>query len=100
LFIGYQAEDTLGRKILDGEKRVFIEGQEFEVKAEILTLFSYSAHLDQEGILGWLEPQKFNIKMIFLTHGDKNAKEELKRKIMDEMAIDVKIPKDGDFFEL
>jgi metallo-beta-lactamase family protein len=100
LFVGYQAEGSLGRKILDGEKNVFIEGENLEVKAEILTLFSYSAHRDQEGILEWLRPQRFKLKKIFLTHGDEKAKQELKRKIMDELTIKVIIPVENFFVDL
>jgi metallo-beta-lactamase family protein len=100
LFVGYQAEGSLGRKILDGEKNVFIEGENLEVKAEILTLFSYSAHRDQEGILEWLKPQRFKLKKIFLTHGDEKAKQELKRKIMDELTIETIIPVENFFIDL
>jgi metallo-beta-lactamase family protein len=100
LFVGYQAEGSLGRKILDGEKNVFIEGENLEVKAEILTLFSYSAHRDQEGILEWLKPQRFKLKKIFLTHGDEKAKQELKRKIMDELTIETIIPVENFFVDL
>jgi metallo-beta-lactamase family protein len=100
LFVGYQAEGSLGRKILDGEKNVFIEGENLEVKAEILTLFSYSAHRDQEGILEWLKPQRFKLKKIFLTHGDEKAKQELKRKIMDELTIETIVPVENFFVDL
>jgi metallo-beta-lactamase family protein len=100
LFVGYQAEGSLGRKILDGEKNVFIEAENLEVKAEILTLFSYSAHRDQEGILEWLRPQRFKLKKIFLTHGDEKAKQELKRKIMDELTIETIIPVENFFVEV
>jgi metallo-beta-lactamase family protein len=99
LFVGYQAEGSLGRKILDGEKNIFIEGENLEVKAEILTLFSYSAHRDREGILEWLRPQRFKLKKIFLTHGDEKAKQELKRKIMDELTIETIIPVENFFVE-
>jgi metallo-beta-lactamase family protein len=100
LFIGYQAEGSLGRKILEGEKNVFIEGENLNVKAEILTLFSYSAHRDQEGIFEWLIPQKFNLKKIFLVHGDEIAKQSLKTKIMDELAIETIIPGENFFVNL
>jgi metallo-beta-lactamase family protein len=100
LFVGYQAEGSLGRKILDGEKNVFIEGENLEVKAEILTLFSYSAHRDQEGILEWLKPLRFKLKKIFLTHGDEKAKQELKGKIMDELTIETIIPVENFFVDL
>jgi metallo-beta-lactamase family protein len=88
----------LGRKILEGEKQIEIDNENFEVKAEILTLFSYSAHRDQIGILEWLRPQRFNLKTIFLTHGEESAKNSLKTKIMDELTISTIIPKQGESF--
>ncbi len=91
LFVGYQAEGSLGRKILEGEEKI---------KGEVLSLFSYSAHRDQEGILEWLKPQRFNLKKIFLTHGEEKAKMALKTKIMDELAIETVIPKEGEIFEV
>ncbi|GIW67344.1 MAG: MBL fold hydrolase [Candidatus Parcubacteria bacterium] len=100
LFVGYQAQGSLGRKILEGEKEIFLDGQKINVKAEISTLFSYSAHIDQQGILEWLYPQRFNLKTIFLIHGDTSAKQELKTKIMDELTLDVIIPEQNDFFEI
>ncbi len=100
LFVGFQAENSLGRKILEGIKEIFIDEKPYKVNAEILSLFSYSAHRDQEGILEWLFPQRFNLKKIFLTHGDNEVKRIFKTKIMDELAIDVYIPKEKDVFEL
>jgi metallo-beta-lactamase family protein len=55
LFVGYQAENTLGRKILDGQPVVSIFGDEYEVKARIIKIAGYSAHADHNGLLGWLQ---------------------------------------------
>ena len=99
LFVGYQAKGSLGRKILDGEKKIEINGNDYDVKAEILTLFSYSAHPDQEAILNWIKPQRFKIKKIMLTHGDIESKEALKTRIMDELAIETIIPQYKESFE-
>ncbi|BCX15372.1 MAG: MBL fold hydrolase [Candidatus Parcubacteria bacterium] len=83
LFIGYQAPESLGRKILDGEMKI---------KGEILTLFSYSAHRDQAGILEWVKPQRFNLKEIFLVHGNNDEKKALQTLIMDSLALKTTIP--------
>lgn len=95
LFVGYQAKGSIGRKILEGEKNIYINNKNVNVKAEILTLLSYSAHRDQQGLLEWIKPRRFNLKKIYLTHGDFDAKKDLKTKIMDEMAINVVIPNDN-----
>lgn len=100
LFVGYQVENSLGGKILKGEKRVLIDNEIFEVRAEILSLLSYSAHCDQNGLIDWLKPRRYDLKKVFLTHGDLKAKEDLRRKIMDELAVETLIPKRGDFYNL
>jgi len=100
LFVGFQAENSLGRKILEGVKEIFIDEKPYKVNSEVLNLFSYSAHRDQEGILEWLYPQRFNLKKVFLTHGDDDVKKAFKTKIMDELALNVYIPKENDIFEL
>ncbi|MER3581313.1 MAG: hypothetical protein C4347_00390 [Patescibacteria group bacterium] len=100
LFIGFQAENSLGRKILEGAKEIYLDDKEYKVRAEVLSLLSYSAHRDQSGILEWIYPQRFILKKIFLTHGDQKVKEIFRLKIMDEYAIDVYIPQKSQFFEL
>jgi metallo-beta-lactamase family protein len=100
LFVGFQAENSLGRKILEGVKEIFIDEKPYKVNSEVLNLFSYSAHRDQEGILEWLYPQRFNLKKVFLTHGDDDVKKAFKTKIMDQLALNVYIPKENDIFEL
>ena len=53
LFVGYQAPGTLGRRIVDGEKRVKILGEEFQVKARVEYIEGYSGHADQNGLLAF-----------------------------------------------
>ncbi len=100
LFVGYQTEDSLGRKILEGTKEVEIEGEKIAVNARISELLSYSSHMDQKEILDWLRPRRFNLKKVFLSHGDKKAKDVLSFKIRDELGLDVEIPKTGQIVEL
>lgn len=100
LFVGYQAEGSLGRKILDGAKEILINGKKFSVFAEIISLFSFSAHRDQQGILDWLYPRRFNLRKVFLTHGDHQSKENLRLKIMDNLAIETIIPGSGEEIEI
>lgn len=91
LFIGYQLEGSLGRNILEGK---------IKTPAEILYLSSYSSHRDQSGILEWLKPQRFNLKSIFLTHGDLNSKKVLRNKIIDELAVETFIPSYKEIYEI
>jgi metallo-beta-lactamase family protein len=87
LFVTFQPEGSLGRKILEGEKEVFVEENKYKVKLEVRSIFSYSNHMDQSGIINWLKPQRGKIKEIFLFHGDEEAKKVLKHKIMDYLGI-------------
>ena len=100
LFVGFQVEGSLGRKILDGDKNIIIENNSFEVRAKIEKLLSYSDHKDQKSIMDWIRPQGQNIKKIFLVHGDKEPKISLKTKIMDDLGVDVEIPTKNDTIEL
>lgn len=82
VFVGYQAEGTLGRKILDGEKAVTIFGEKIVVQAEIHNVQGLSGHADQKGILNWIKNIKNGVRdTIFITHGDSEAQETLEEKL-------------------
>lgn len=100
LFIGYQAENSLGRKLLEGEKIITIDNESYSVKASIKSLFSFSNHMDQSMMLNWISPRRFTIREIFLFHGDSEVKEIFKHKIIDTLGIRVSIPRKGEIFEL
>jgi len=100
LFVGYQAQGTLGRKILDGEKLVTIHGEKIAVKAEIVNIETYSAHADQAGLLGWLRHFASPPRGIFLVHGEEEGQNALARAIKEEFDVPVYIPELLDEFEL
>jgi len=81
LFVGYQAEGSLGRKLLDGEKSVTLFGEEITVNAEIRSLHGTSGHADQMGLLRWIKGYKEKPALIFVNHGDENACEDFKRSL-------------------
>jgi metallo-beta-lactamase family protein len=68
--VGYMAEGTLGRKLLDGDKMVYIHKQPIEVKAKIVTYGGLSGHGDYNEILEWLRPFTKAPKRVFITHGE------------------------------
>jgi metallo-beta-lactamase family protein len=92
LFVGYQAQGSLGRKILEGEKEVYLDGKKYSVKAKIEKILAYSGHKDQRAIIDWIFPQRFKIKKIFLVQGEEKAKTILKSRIEDYLGIKVEIP--------
>lgn len=78
LFVGYQAEGTLGRRIKDGNKVVKIYGESYAVNAEIRTIESFSSHADQPQLLNWLN--SFETKpLVFFVHGEPEQLEALKK---------------------
>ncbi len=96
LFIGYQAAGTLGRRILEGERRVTVLGEEVEVRCRKRAISGYSAHADQEKLLAWIAPMRQSLKKIFLIHGEVDQGEQLAVKIRDELAVKAHIPKYGE----
>ena len=92
LFVGYQAEGTLGRKILSGETRVKIFGEEIGVNAEIRKLDAFSGHADQNGLLDFIDKMEKKPKRIFLVHGEYEAQMILADMISTKFGIEVIIP--------
>ena len=81
LIIGYQAQGSLGRILLDGATRVRIQGEEIEVKAAVRQLDLYSGHADAQGLESWVQ-ERFPIRHeIFLTHGEESGISALKTRL-------------------
>ncbi len=81
LFVGFQAQGTLGRTIVDGAKRVRISGRDLAVRATIRRIDSYSAHADRGDLIRWID-ERLPVKgSIFLSHGEKEALNSLKEAI-------------------
>jgi len=70
LLTGYQAENTLGRKLRDGWKSVRIFGLPAQVEAEVASLEALSAHADADELLNWMKPMTATLKKVFLVHGE------------------------------
>jgi metallo-beta-lactamase family protein len=100
LFTGYQAEGTLGRRILEGEPVVRIHKQEVRVRAKIEKVNALSAHADQGEILRWLHGFKTPPRRTFLVHGEPDAQAALEAKIREDLGWDVVIPMQGQTFPL
>ncbi len=77
LITGWQAPYTLGRRIADEEPVVRIFGEEFERRAEVYTLYGYSAHADHTDLLTWATPQAHTVKTAFIVHGDPKPAQNL-----------------------
>ena len=92
LFVGFQAEGTLGKKIMNGEKLVKIFGEEIAVNAQIKYLDAFSGHADKLGLLKWIEKMDKKPENIFLVHGEYPSQQALKISITEKFNIPVAIP--------
>ena len=100
LFVGYQAEGTLGRRILDGEKKVKIHGEEIAIKADIVKIDGFSAHADQKGLVDWLKGFQETPDKVFLVHGEEDALNTLQRVILSETGLRAEIPQYGARYDI
>lgn len=92
LMVGYQAEGTRGRKLLEGAKEIKMYGKYYPVNARIEEVLGLSAHGDQEDLLQWLSELETKPEMIFLVHGETEALQALKLKIEERYGISCQIP--------
>ena len=81
IFVGYQAEGTLGRKLVQGAKEITLFGEIVKVNAEIYNLEGFSGHADQLGLMDWLSGFEKAPKQLFLVHGEEQSKIDLAKKI-------------------
>jgi metallo-beta-lactamase family protein len=100
LFVGYQAEATLGRLILEGATEVRILGETVPVRCRVLNIPGYSAHADQPHLLDWLKHMKQTLKRVFVVQGEQQSGEVLAGKIRDEFALAAEVPGVGKSYEL
>tara|TARA_B100002051_G_C16710519_1_gene626377 strand:- start:156 stop:1526 length:1371 start_codon:yes stop_codon:yes gene_type:complete len=93
LLVGYQAEGTRGRQMLEGAHELKFFGKYYPVKAEIHHIESLSAHADQQGLLDWTSNIKNIPEETFLIHGEPTAQDALRVKLRDSYGWKVTIPK-------
>ena len=98
IFIGFQAQGTLGRLLVDGAKKVRMFGDDFVVKAKTETLGGFSAHAGQTELIEWANNFKPAPRMI-LIHGETEAMDILAEKLCEAHSINSEIPELGDSIE-
>ena len=99
LFVGYQAEGSLGRKLQNGAKSVKLFGEEIAVNAEIATLKGTSGHADKDGLLSWLGGFRQKPQMVFVNHGDDDQCQAF-RNCLEDMGYHVEAPYSGTEYDL
>lgn len=99
LFVGYQAEGTLGRMILDGAKMVKMMGIEVAVKAKVRHIDSFSSHIDADGMTRWLSRMRRKPRKVFIVHGEESSSMELEQKLR-RVGFQTHVPRLGETVEL
>ncbi len=100
LFVGYQSEGTLGRKLINGEPYVRLFGEEIASKAHIETLAGISGHADRDMLSDWLGSMKTPPKKVFVNHGEDKVCEGFANLITNRFGIPAEAPYSGDEFDL
>ena len=100
LITGFQAQGTLGRKLVDGAKRVSIFGEEIAVRASVHTLGGFSAHADQPALLAWAAGFKRPPRQTFVMHGEESAALAFADRLKNDHGWAVTVPALGQTFKL
>lgn len=100
IFVGYQAEETLGREIQDGAKVVKIFNEDIKVNAEIYSVEGFSGHGDMNDLLQWIEYFKEKPKKVFIVHGEKDSLSHFSSLLEKQFSLETIIPSIGESFNL
>jgi len=100
LITGFQAQDTLGRKLIEKWPEVLIFGEPVRVRATVASLDELSGHADQGELLEWIKPMVPTLKRVFLVHGEAEQSATLAGLLRSSHGLDVVCPKPGDSFEI
>lgn len=85
VFVGYQAEGTLGRSLINGIKNVNLFGEPVQVNADIINLEGFSGHADKDGLMRWLSGFKERPRQVFLVHGEPESKKSFANWVEEEL---------------
>jgi len=100
LFVGFQAEGTLGRRLREGAETVSIFGEPVRRRAEVAAIDGFSAHADQGELVAWVASMNPRPKRVFLVHGEMDPAAALAEKLVERLSVDVHIPALGEQWDL
>jgi len=100
LMVGFQSANSMGRRLVNGEKEVRIFGETIPVRATISTMGGFSAHADQKGLLEWFGAVAPSRPRLIITHGEDRAREVLSGLIQSAHKIKAECPNLGDVIEI
>lgn len=93
VFVGYQAEGTLGRSIKDGVKEVKLFGEDIRIQADVVSIEGFSGHADQNGLFEWLEGFNEKPLKVFIVHGEDDSRNEFAKIIEEKYKFETIVPK-------
>ncbi len=98
VFVGYQAQGSLGRRLVDGAEKVRIFGEEIKVEARIEMIEGFSGHADKDGLMNWIKAFRRKPRKVFIVHGEESAMNEFAEAIQSSLGIETIIPSRNDTF--
>jgi metallo-beta-lactamase family protein len=96
VIVGFQAEGSLGRQIVDGAKKIRVMGEDVAVRAKVFTIGGFSSHAGQQELLEWVSNFKKKEMKVFVIHGEKTASEALATLIREQLGLWTYIPRMGE----
>lgn len=100
VFVGYQGDGTLGRRLVDGSRKVRVMGDDIRVNARVHTINGFSAHAGQTELVEWLGAMRDSGPRVYLTHGEDRQRRALSEKIDEELMLKARLPEWGDVVEV
>ncbi len=100
IIVGYQAVNTLGRRIVDDAKEVYIRNQPVQIRARVINIHGFSAHKDSDHLVLFVGSTKESLKKVFVVLGEPKSAYHLAQRIHEEYQVDVTVPEKGDVVEL
>jgi len=100
VIVGFQAEGTPGRALVEGARTLRVMGETLQVRAQVHTLNGFSAHADQDELLRWARPFAPSRPRVFLVHGEDKARTALAARLQSDLSLQAVLPRMGETFEV
>jgi metallo-beta-lactamase family protein len=100
IIVGYQAVNTLGRRLVDDAKEIYIHGQPVQVRARVVNIHGFSAHKDSDHLVEFVGSTAESLKKVFVVLGEPKSSYYLAQRIHEGYHLDVVVPEKGDVVEL
>ncbi|MEY2641305.1 MAG: hypothetical protein RL150_698 [Candidatus Parcubacteria bacterium] len=100
LLVGYQIPGSAGRQLQEGVRRVYIDGTDVPVRAEVVSVSGYSSHKDKVGLLDFVAHAAPAVKQVFVVMGEPKASLFFVQQVRDTLGVDARMPNEGEVVEL